>query len=112
MVIYLKYYRCRCLRWFKYKFIYHEKEKAATGLEPVTAKPFLPNPYLAYFDKLGFVSLSTKEILHQSTYQQSYGRNYQIPNGVYECRIIIIDENGRNKKNRNQKRIHILGFFL
>ena len=39
----LKYYRCRCLRWFKYKFMYHEKEKAATGLEPVTAKPFLPN---------------------------------------------------------------------
>ena len=32
--------------------MYHEKEKAATGLEPVTAKPFLPNPYLAYFDKL------------------------------------------------------------
>ncbi len=52
MVIYLKYYRCRCLRWFKYKFMYHEKEKAATGLEPVTAKPFLPNPYLDYFDKL------------------------------------------------------------
>ena len=51
MVIYLKYYRCRCLRWFKYKFMYHEKEKAATGLEPVTAKPFLPNPYLDYFDK-------------------------------------------------------------
>mgnify|MGYP006981730033 FL=1 len=54
MVIYLKYYRCRCLRWFKYKFMYHEKEKAATGLEPVTAKPFLPNPYLDYFDKLEF----------------------------------------------------------
>ena len=52
MVIYLKYYRRRCLRWFKYKFMYHEKEKAATGLEPVTAKPFLPNPYLDYFDKL------------------------------------------------------------
>ena len=52
MVIYLKYYRCRCLRWFKYKFMYHEKEKAATGLEPVTAKPFLSNPYLDYFDKL------------------------------------------------------------
>ena len=33
--------------------MYHEKEKAATGLEPVTAKPFLPNPYLDYFDKLG-----------------------------------------------------------
>ena len=32
--------------------MYHEKEKAATGLEPVTAKPFLPNPYLDYFDKL------------------------------------------------------------
>ena len=31
--------------------MYHEKEKAATGLEPVTAKPFLPNPYLDYFDK-------------------------------------------------------------
>ena len=30
----------------------NEKEKAATGLEPVTAKPFLPNPYLDYFDKL------------------------------------------------------------
>lgn len=55
MVIYLKYYRCRCLRWFKYKFMYHEKEKAATGLEPVTAKPFLPNPYLDYFDKLEFL---------------------------------------------------------
>lgn len=55
MVIYLKYYRCRCLRWFKYKFMYHEKEKAATGLEPVTAKPFLPNPYLDYFDKLEVV---------------------------------------------------------
>ena len=50
MVIYLKYYRCRCLRWFKYKFMY--QEKAATGLEPVTAKPFLPNLYLDYFDKL------------------------------------------------------------
>lgn len=57
MVIYLKYYRCRCLRWFKYKFMYHEKEKAATGLEPVTAKPFLPNPYLDYFDKLEFIVL-------------------------------------------------------
>ena len=34
--------------------MYHEKEKAATGLEPVTAKPFLPNPYLDYFDKLEF----------------------------------------------------------
>ena len=55
MVIYLKYYRCRCLRWFKYKFMYHEKEKAATGLEPVTAKPFLPNPYLDYFDKLELI---------------------------------------------------------
>ena len=53
MVIYLKYYRCRCLRWFKYKFMY--QEKAATGLEPVTAKPFLPNPYLDYFDKLEVV---------------------------------------------------------
>ena len=52
MVIYLKYYRCRCLRWFKYKFMYNEKEKAAIGLEPVTAKPFLPNLYLDYFDKL------------------------------------------------------------
>ena len=31
--------------------MYHEKEKAATGLEPVTAKPFLPNSYLDYFDK-------------------------------------------------------------
>lgn len=30
------------------------QEKAATGLEPVTAKPFLPNPYLDYFDKLEF----------------------------------------------------------
>ena len=30
-VIYLKYYRCRCLRWFKYKFMYHEKEKAPQG---------------------------------------------------------------------------------
>ena len=39
MVIYLKYYRCRCLRWFKYKFMYHER-KGTTGLEPVTAKPF------------------------------------------------------------------------
>ena len=35
--------------------MYHEKEKAATGLEPVTAKPFLPNPYLDYFDKLEFL---------------------------------------------------------
>ena len=35
--------------------MYHEKEKAATGLEPVTAKPFLPNPYLDYFDKLEVV---------------------------------------------------------
>ena len=34
--------------------MYHEKEKAATGLEPVTAKPFLPNSYLDYFDKLKF----------------------------------------------------------
>ena len=34
--------------------MYHEKEKAATGLEPVTAKLFLPNPYLDYFDKLEF----------------------------------------------------------
>ena len=41
--------------WFKYKFMYHEKEKAATGLEPVTAKPFLPNLYLDYFDKLEFL---------------------------------------------------------
>ena len=32
--------------------MYHEKEKAATGLEPVTAKPFLSNLYLDYFDKL------------------------------------------------------------
>ena len=32
--------------------MYHEKEKAAIGLEPVTAKPFLPNLYLDYFDKL------------------------------------------------------------
>lgn len=37
--------------------MYHEKEKAATGLEPVTAKPFLPNPYLDYFDKLEFIVL-------------------------------------------------------
>lgn len=37
--------------------MYHEKEKAATGLEPVTAKPFLPNPYLDYFDKLEFICL-------------------------------------------------------
>ena len=35
----------------------NEKEKAATGLEPVTAKPFLPNPYLDYFDKLEVISL-------------------------------------------------------
>ena len=35
--------------------MYHEKEKAATGLEPVTAKPFLPNLYLDYFDKLEFL---------------------------------------------------------
>ena len=35
--------------------MYHEKEKAATGLEPVTAKPFLPNSYLDYFDKSEFV---------------------------------------------------------
>ena len=63
MVIYLKYYRCRCLRWFKYKFMYHEKEKAATGLEPVTAKPFLPNLYLDYFDKLEFVSIRVRNEL-------------------------------------------------
>ena len=61
MVIYLKYYRCRCLRWFKYKFMYHEKEKAATGLEPVTAKPFLPNPYLDYFDKSEFTGSVTRK---------------------------------------------------
>ena len=30
----------------------HPNYTAATGLEPVTAKPFLPNPYLDYFDKL------------------------------------------------------------
>ena len=35
--------------------MYHEKEKAATGLGPVTAKPCLPNPYLDYFDKLEFL---------------------------------------------------------
>ena len=63
MVIYLKYYRCRCLRWFKYKFMYHEKEKAATGLEPVTAKPFLPNPYLDYFDKLEFIKENIDETI-------------------------------------------------
>lgn len=39
-------------------FGYHEKEKAATGLEPVTAKPFLPNPYLDYFDKLELLTSS------------------------------------------------------
>lgn len=45
--------------------MYHEKEKAATGLEPVTAKPFLPNPYLAYFDKLELVILLfLQEYLH------------------------------------------------
>ena len=65
MVIYLKYYRCRCLRWFKYKFMYHEKEKAATGLEPVTAKPFLPNPYLDYFDKLEVVSILLFYLLYR-----------------------------------------------
>ncbi len=64
MVIYLKYYRCRCLRWFKYKFMYHEKEKAATGLEPVTAKPFLPNPYLDYFDKLEFTLINIFQTLY------------------------------------------------
>ena len=37
--------------------MYHEKEKAATGLEPVTAKPFLPNPYLDYFDKLEVINI-------------------------------------------------------
>jgi len=64
VVIYLKYYRCRCLRWFKYKFMYHEKEKAATGLEPVTAKPFLPNPYLDYFDKLEFTLINIFQTLY------------------------------------------------
>ena len=39
-------------------FGYHEKEKAATGLEPVTAKPFLPNPYLDYCDKLELLTSS------------------------------------------------------
>ena len=62
MVIYLKYYRCRCLRWFKYKFMY--QEKAATGLEPVTAKPFLPNPYLDYFDKLEFTLINIFQTLY------------------------------------------------
>lgn len=73
MVIYLKYYRCRCLRWFKYKFMYHEKEKAATGLEPVTAKPFLPNPYLDYFDKLEFIlQLETIYLVYGSVSFPSY----------------------------------------
>lgn len=40
--------------------MYHEKEKAATGLEPVTAKPFLPNPYLDYFDKLELNKIATR----------------------------------------------------
>jgi len=62
VVIYLKYYRCRCLRWFKYKFMY--QEKAATGLEPVTAKPFLPNPYLDYFDKLEFTLINIFQTLY------------------------------------------------
>ena len=48
--------------------MYNEKEKAATGLEPVTAKPFLPNPYLDYFDKLEFTIPYTyrfyKTLLH------------------------------------------------
>ena len=45
-------------------FGYHEKEKAATGLEPVTAKPFLPNPYLDYFDKLEFTLINIFQTLY------------------------------------------------
>ena len=41
--------------------MYHEKEKAATGLEPVTAKPFLPNSYLDYFDKSEFTGSVTRK---------------------------------------------------
>ena len=44
--------------------MYHEKEKAATGLEPVTAKPFLPNPYLNYFDKLEFTLINIFQTLY------------------------------------------------
>ena len=43
----------------------NEKEKAATGLEPVTAKPFLPNPYLDYFDKLEVVSILLFYLLYR-----------------------------------------------
>ena len=83
MVIYLKYYRCRCLRWFKYKFMYHEKEKAATGLEPVTAKPFLPNPYLDYFDKLEVVTLiSARTILLKLQFSQT---TYTFLHLDYKC---------------------------
>ena len=44
--------------------MYHEKEKAATVLEPVTAKPFLPNPYLDYFDKLEFILINIFQTLY------------------------------------------------
>ena len=44
--------------------MYHEKEMAATGLEPVTAKPFLPNPYLDYFDKLEFTLINIFQTLY------------------------------------------------
>ena len=53
--------------------MYHEKEKAATGLEPVTAKPFLPNPYLDYFDKLEFIlQLETIYLVYGSVSFPSY----------------------------------------
>lgn len=84
MVIYLKYYRCRCLRWFKYKFMYHEKEKAATGLEPVTAKPFLPNPYLDYFDKLEVIFIPSLLVNHKIS-NHHYQRNGQSYVKLGEC---------------------------
>ena len=40
------------------------KKKAATGVIPATAKPFLPNPYLDYFDKLEFTLINIFQTLY------------------------------------------------
>lgn len=55
--------------------MYHEKEKAATGLEPVTAKPFLPNPYLDYFDKLEFIWKILLSIHQEISFVHPYETN-------------------------------------
>ena len=64
--------------------MYHEKEKAATGLEPVTAKPFLPNPYLDYFDKLEVIFIPSLLVNHKIS-NHHYQRNGQSYVKLGEC---------------------------